>query len=374
VPRFITFDDLERLAIGAGILGTGGGGNPYLGKLHAQRLLREGKTITVVDPDEIDDESLVTSVGFMGAPVVSVERIKRGDEALLALRALEKHTGLTFDYIVPGEIGGSNSTAPMVVGAQAGLPVVDGDGMGRAFPELQMDTFSIYGIPPTPGAIADPREHVAIFDGIGDAQVLERYARSVTIGMGGSAGYAFPVMTGKQLKETVIPRTVSLAIKVGDAVLDARQHHCDPVEAVLGVTGGERLFVGKIVDVNRRLEGGFARGVLQIAGSDRSAGEQLVIDFQNENLIARTSVGKILAVVPDLICIVDVESAEPVTTEVLRYGLRVEVIGIPAPEPLKTPVALAVIGPNAFGYHDVEYVPLAGTFGRANGSTGSLVS
>lgn len=360
----VTIEDLERLAIGAGILGTGGGGNPYLGKVHAKHLVKQGFTITVVSPDEVPDEAVVTSVGYMGAPVVSVERIKRGDEPLMALRTLEKHIGRQVTHIVPGEIGGSNSTAPMVIGAMSGLPVIDGDGMGRAFPELQMDTFAIYGIPAAPAAIADPRGHVAIFDGFADGRVLERYARAVCIGMGGSAGYAFPVMSGAELRRTVIGGTITLAIAVGDAVIKARATHADPVEAVLSVTGGERLFHGKIVDVERRLVGGFARGVLQLQGMDRDAGRSLIIDFQNENLIARTADGEILAVVPDLICLVDADTAEPVTTEVLRYGLRVVALGIPAPAELKTPEALAVIGPAAFGYHDVEYRPLAGTYGQ----------
>ncbi len=360
----VDHDRLEELAIGAGILGTGGGGNPYLGKVHAQQLLKQGAVLQVVPPADVPDDALVTSVGFMGAPVVSVERIKRGDEPLVALRALERHIGRAFTHVVPGEIGGSNSTAPMIVGAMSGLPVIDGDGMGRAFPELQMDTWAIYGIPATPGAIADPRDHVAIFDGIADAAVLERYARSVTIGMGGSAGYAFPVMSGAELKRTVVPHTISLAIAVGAAVLVARQAKRDTIDAVLGVTGGERLFAGKIVDVERRLVGGFARGVLVLDGLGAHAGRSLRIDFQNENLIARTDRDEILAVVPDLICIVDAETAEPITTEVLRYGLRVEVLGIPAPNALKTPAALTVIGPAAFGYLDVPYHPLPGRFGN----------
>lgn len=354
---------LERLAIGAGILGTGGGGNPYIGKVHAKQLLAAGHTLTVVSPEEVADEALVTSVGFMGAPVVSVERIKRGDEPIVAMRALEKHIGRRFDYVVPGEIGGSNSTTPMVVGALTGLPVIDGDGMGRAFPELQMDTFSIYGVAAAPGAIADPRGHVAIFDGFTDATVLERYARSVTIGMGGSAGYAFPVMSGAELKRTVVGGTITLAIKVGEAVLNARGSHRDPVDAVLGITGGRRLFAGKISDVERRLVAGFARGVLKLDGTGSDNGRTLTIDFQNENLIARTDRNEILAVVPDLICLVDADTAEPITTELLRYGLRVVVLGIPAPEALKTPEALAVIGPAAFGYDDVPYLPMEGTYG-----------
>ena len=98
-------------------------------------------------------------------------------------------------------------------------------------------------------------------------------------------------------------------------------------------------------------------------GSRIGSGDSLRIDFQNENLIARTDGGEILAVVPDLICLVDEDSAEPITTEIVRYGLRVVVLGIPAPEMLKTQEALRVIGPEAFGYDGVTYVPLPGRFG-----------
>jgi len=359
---------LERIAIGAGVLGTGGGGNPYLGRLMAGRLLAEGATISIVAPEDVPDDALVVSVGGMGSPTVSIERLRRGDEPLVALRALERHLGRRFTHLVPGEVGGSNSTAPMVVAAQTGLPVIDGDGMGRAFPELQMETFAISGVRPTPAAIADPRGHVVVFDNIADAQTLERYARAVTIQMGGSTGYAFPVMTGAELKRTAIPHTLSLADRIGGAVLAARATHADAIAAVLAVAGGHRLFAGKVVDVNRRLEGGFARGELRLQGTGDDADSMLTIDFQNENLIARTADGDVLAVVPDLICLVDAETAEPVTTEVVRYGLRVVVLGIPAPEQLRTAEALAVVGPAAFGYVDVAYVPLSGLYGGGDGS------
>jgi DUF917 family protein len=170
-------------------------------------------------------------------------------------------------------------------------------------------------------------------------------------------------MSGAELKRTAIPRTMTLAARIGEAVLTARRSHADPVGAVLAVAGGQRLFAGKIVDVERRLVGGFARGVLRLEGSGGDAGRALRIDFQNENLIARTDAGEILAVVPDLICLVDADSAEPITTEIVRYGLRVVVLGIPAPPQLRTPQALAIVGPAAFGYPEVAYVPLPGRFG-----------
>jgi len=362
VPWELDETKLEALAIGAGILGTGGGGNPYYGKLHVRRLLRKGRRIRIVAPDEVPDDALVVSVGGMGAPTIGIERIHRGDEPLVALRALEQHLGRPATHLVPGEIGGANALRPMAVGALAGLPVVDGDGMGRAFPELQMDTFAIYGVPATPAALADIYHNVVLFPWLRDAITLERYARAVTIQMGGAAGFAFPAMTGSELRRVVIPFTVTLAVELGEAVLSARRRHRDPIEAALAVSGGCLLFRGKIVDVERRLAAGFARGTVRLEGLAEDRGSQLRIDFQNENLIAYRD-GEVVAVVPDLICLVDLETAEPVTTEVVRYGLRVAVLGIPAPASLRTPQALAVVGPAAFGYTDVTYRPLPGVYG-----------
>ena len=62
---------------------------------------------------------------------------------------------------------------------------------------------------------------------------------------------------------------------------------------------------------------------------------------------------------PDLICIIGLEDGEPIGTELLRYGLRVAVLGMPAPKELKTARALNVVGPKAFGY-DVPFLPMAG--------------
>jgi DUF917 family protein len=299
----------------------------------------------------------------MGSPTISFERLPRENEALNAIRALERHLGRMITHVVPSEIGGSNSTIPMVVAVQAGIPVIDADGMGRAFPELQMVTFCIGGVSPTPAALANYHGQAIVFDHIDDAVALERYARAVAIQMGGRAGYAFPAMSGRELKATAIPGTLSLAIRVGAAVLDARLAHRSPVDAICETSGGRVLFAGKVTDVRRELRGGFARGVVTIAGSGAFAGEVVRVDIQNEYLIARSGNGRILAVVPDLICLVDSDTGDPLTTEVLRYGLRATMIGIPAPPQLRTEAALRVVGPNAFGYDDVPYIALPGHYG-----------
>ncbi len=367
MERILTIEDLECIAIGAGILGTGGGGNPYLGKIRAIQFLKEGASIRVMSLDDLPDDALVTSVGGMGAPTVGIERIARGDETFRAMRGLERYIGRSFTHLIAGEIGGSNAIAPIIVAAQADLPVLDGDGMGRAFPELQMDTFMINGISPTPAVLADHNGHETVFANITDPTTIERYARAVTIQMGGGAGLAMPVMTAAEVRMAAIPGTMTLARTIGEAVLGSRDGKGDPVLAALSVTGGKRLFTGKITDVERRNEGGFAKGVLNIDGTGDFAGDRASIDFQNENLILRNARNEILAVVPDLICIVDEDTAEPITTEILRYGMRIAVLGIPAPVQLKTEAALRYVGPAAFGYPGVPYIPMPGIYGAAAG-------
>jgi hypothetical protein len=78
--------------------------------------------------------------------------------------------------------------------------------------------------------------------------------------------------------------------------------------------------------------------------------------FQNENLVAEVD-GQVRAIVPDLICVLEAESAEPITTETLRYGQRVVVVGISTPALMRTPEALAVFGPACFGL-DQPFVPV----------------
>lgn len=43
-------EDCECLAIGAGIMGCGGGGDPNLGRVLAQKMLKEGKDIRIINP------------------------------------------------------------------------------------------------------------------------------------------------------------------------------------------------------------------------------------------------------------------------------------------------------------------------------------
>lgn len=348
-------DNLEAIAMGAGILGTGGGGNPYIGQLRARQAIKEHGPVTVLDPEELPDDAQVICVGGIGAPTVGVEKV-RDLQSLYALRAIEEFTGKKATALISNEIGGSNSVEPLIPAAMTGLPVVDADGMGRAFPEFQMKTFFVYGVPCCPMAIADEKGNTVVIPETISPAWAERLARAITVQMGCVACYAVAPMTAEQVRRTAVLNTLSLARNLGDAVITARVRGEDPIESILGTCPGKILFNGKIADVDRRTTAGFARGSLSIEGLADYNGERLAIEFQNENLIARRD-GQIVCTVPDLICVVDSETGEPVTTELLRYGLRVIVLGLPAPDLWTTPEGLAVAGPRVFGY-DTDFSPI----------------
>jgi DUF917 family protein len=223
-----------------------------------------------------------------------------------------------------------------------------------------MVTPTLFGVAATPMAIADEKGNTAIITTI-DNRWTETFARTVTIDMGCSAMIALYAMSGKQVKEACVPRTISRVEGIGRAIREAHVAHRDPVEAVRAATDGHVVWRGKVADVARRTETGFARGEAVIAGSDRYDGRSLTVAFQNEFLIARDG-AEPLVTTPDLITILDAETGEPITTEELRYGFRVVVLGLPCDPRWRTPAGLKLVGPTYFGY-DVPFVPIEQRFG-----------
>jgi uncharacterized protein len=353
--RIIQADDLDDIAIGAAVLGTGGGGDPYIGMLMAKQAISMHGPVRLIDVDELADAALVVPAAMMGAPTVLVEKVPAGGELTDAFTKLEAYLGRRIDAVLCGEAGGMNSTTPFVVAAETGLPLVDGDGMGRAFPELQMVSFTLHGVRATPMVMADDKGNSVVLNTI-DNRWTERLARAATIEMGGSALIAFYAMDGATAKRAVLRGTVSQALAIGRALRAASEEQRDGVQAVVDHLGAFRLFAGKIVDVERRTIGGFARGEAVLEGIDGDSGERCRVAFQNEFLVASTE-DRVLASTPDLITILDADDGSPITTEALRYGFRVQVLGIPCDPQWRTPEGLELVGPAYFGY-DIPFVPV----------------
>jgi DUF917 family protein len=289
---------------------------------------------------------------MMGAPTIMVEKLLSGDEILSAVDAVVNYLGRPMTHTIPAEVGGVNSVFPFVVAARRGLPVIDADLMGRAFPELQMVIPTMYGISATPMAMADEKGNAVLMTTI-DNHWTERFARSVVIDMGASSMITLFALEGRQVKEATVHGTLGLSQELGRIVRETRAAHGDPVDAVRERLGGFRLFTGKIVDVSRRTEGGFARLEARLEGLGEDAGRTFTVSSQNEHLVAQGD--GVAASTPDLIMVFDTDSGEPITTEALRYGFRVTIVGAPCDPRWRSAAGLELAGPRYFGY-DVDYV------------------
>jgi hypothetical protein len=350
--RLLHEADIDDICLGAAILGTGGGGDPYIGGLITKRAISAHGPVRLLALDEVAADALIVTCGDMGAPTVGIEKLKAEHQPVDAVLALQKYLGRRVDAVMPFEAGGGNSVMPVYIAARLGLPVVDGDGMGRAFPEMQMLTFSVYGVPACPLAMADEHGNTVILE-VQDDRRAEFIGRGITIRMGARASIAGYAMDGETARRVAVPATTSLAQMIGRTLREARGAGRDPVDALIAYLAtthyqhARRLFSGKIADVARETRGGYAVGRVRIAPLGGDA-EALEITFQNENLVARQGEA-VRCIVPDLICILDAELATPITTERLRYGQRVTVLGISAPPIMRAPEALAAFGPAAFG-------------------------
>jgi len=358
--RLLDKQHIHDIAVGSAVLGTGGGGDPYLGKLAAQRTIDTYGPLRLVTVDELPDDTMVVFPFAIGSPVPFLERITLLDELALAYRAMTRYVGREIGALMSIEIGGMNSVLPFALGAKLGLPVIDGDCMGRAYPEIQMVTLTLFGHPAAPLAVADEHGNVVMIDTV-DNTWAERLARPVAVEMGAIAGGCGYPITVSDLKEAAVLGTVTYAESIGAAIRDAHRRHTEPIRAVLAATRGVRLFSGRIVDVQRRTERGWALGETRVAGLDGYEGREMAVRFQNEHLVAIED-GEVVASVPDLIAILDTERGDPITTENLRYGFRVTVIGIPCDPKWRTPAGIALGGPRHFGY-DIDFVPVEQRFG-----------
>lgn len=354
----VTLDDIEAIAIGAGILGTGGGGDPYLDSLQLRNTIKDLGPQTILDPQSLDDDDLLAVVGYIGAPTASIEKLQEGTELVRAVRLLEQHLGREINAIGIAEIGGGNAIGPIIAGLLAGLPTVDADGMGRAFPEVQMASFLFHDdVQVAPFAMVDAGINAVLVPHTVSDVWAERIARNLAVSMGATAGFAGMVMRGQQFKAYCVPYTLSLAHYIGRRVLAGRTAGDDIPAVIADSLQGQVIFRGKIIDVHRRTTQGFARGTLTLQ-SHGATNDQLYIEFQNEFLIAYLN-NNVTVTVPDMICIVTEDTGQPIATELLRYGMRVAVLAVPGAAQLKTSKALQVVGPRAFGY-DVDFMPLAG--------------
>ena len=251
------------------------------------------------------------------------------------------------------EAGGMNTLVPLAIAGELGVPVIDADSMRRAFPQIEMTTFTLAGIKAAPLAVADEKGNLCIFETTTN-QVAETLARAAVINLGLANAITCYSMTAAMIVKHGIHGSMTYCMELGRHLSAVQRGEPDAFATFLRFAEAKHVFSGKIVDIDRRTTAGFARGTV-ILEHISEPGRTMRIEIQNEYLIAFDGEAPVLTV-PDLISMLDHETATPITTETLAYGQRLDVIGMPCAPEWHQPGMLDLVGPRAFGY-DLDYVP-----------------
>lgn len=358
--------DVEPLLAGLAILGTGGGGNPEWGRLILDNDLARGRAWTVASLDEVAEDALVVCAGMMGS-VKAIESI--GFAALLerwesdfplitVVRAMERLLGRPVDAVVPFEAGGLNSPVVLTLGARLGVPVVDGDALGRSAPETQMTSWHGHGVAITPMPLADSVGNVVIVTQAAQPTAVDEIGRLV-LGRGGHLGAnAHHPLSGSQLRATTIPGTFSRALALGRAVAEAD----DPIGVARAQLGAWPLFSGRITALREEERLGFYFTTAHLAGEGPDAGSSARLIIKNETMALYRD-ERPVAIFPDPIYLLDPATGRGLMSVELREGTSLSLLGAAAHPRLREAATAsdqgrAAFSPDRYGQPDLVYRPI----------------
>lgn len=363
--KTLSRQDLYDILYGCTILGTGGGGSLQKGLELIEDALSKGKRFRLVDFSEVPDDAWIATPYMCGSvsPITPELEAQYADlprlsepEPYLAYRALEDYFGQEFYGVISTELGGGNTAEAFYVAALLDRYIIDADPAGRSVPELQHSTYCIYNLPIYPLACANQFGDVAILPKVVNDLRAEAMVRAMAVVSKNRIGVADHPAQAKVLRHAVIRGAISQAWKIGKAYREAKEKGEPVSEYVAAAGGGFVLFKGRVIKHHYDTIEGFTVGDVYLQGEGQYKDSQYHIWFKNEHIISWRD-GKVDVTVPDLICLFNDETLEPNLNPYFYEGMRVSVIGLPAPEPWRTPRGLELFGPKHFGF-DIAYKPL----------------
>lgn len=366
-----TQQECEDFVRGLCFMGAGGGGRPNRGLKLLLDQLEAGREIEWVDVDSLPDEAwtaTVAGMGGRGGEVDEEELAKLGcvEEKydslglmVAAVQALEDFAGIRVEAIVPGEIGGGNVPAPIVAALELGLPVVDGDyAGGRAIPELPQTIAEIRGVPVYPLSFVTRWGDVMILKDTVSTAMADRIGRMMCVAAYGGVGVSWYLLQIKDVKEVLAAGTLTQALKVGQAIREARQKGADPLAEAVKAVDGWLLFEGELIATEIADEQSYAFGLGShtLKGLGSYEGHTFRIWYKNEYHLSWMD-DRPFVTSPDSLIMVDLKTGEPATSYDFSVGDQVAVIGRKAHPVHRTAKGIELLGPRHFGF-DLDYVPI----------------
>lgn len=362
--------EVEDFVRGCTFYGTGGGGLPSNGIDSLMSEIEKGNKVGWIDVNEIDDDAITVCPFLMGSIAPHTDEVKKEMKGFgltdsvnkekerlgKAVAELSKYTGKKIGAVVPIELGGANTPGPLAAGILNGIPCVDGDYTGRAIPEILQTTPYINGKVLWPVASVDEFDNICIIDKAINYRMVERIGKLIASGAYGLAGQAGFLMTGKEMKEIIIPGTLTECYELGKMIRASRENDLNPIDEIIKKLDGYLLAKGTVTGKDTEDKLGYYWGTHTIIGKEEFKDNIYKIWFKNENHIMWEN-DKPIITSPDIIVVVDAKTGEPYANPVLKVGDEVCVIGLKAREIFKSEKGIGVLGPRYFGY-DIDYMPI----------------
>jgi hypothetical protein len=369
-----TVQDCEDFISGCRFMGTGGGGGVDWGLGMLRAALDDGLALEWTDVADIPDDAWTCTAFGMGSIAPQDDSTTKAIEALglvdrlgfnamaQAVRELAAYTGRPISVIVPSELGAGNTPAPLVSAARLGMACVDGDYAGRAIPDEMQGTPYLYGKTSHPLASVDHWGDVVILKEATNPFMLERIGKLLSVAAYGSTYQAATLLPATEMKEIVVPGTLTRSLELGRAMRRAREAGADPIAAAAAKTGGHLLFEGRVSGKDWEDRDGYMFGTTSIEGSGRFAGHAMQVWFKNENHVSWLD-GAPWVCSPDLVVIADRRTGEGFTNTLIDAGDEVAVVGVRGLEGFRSERGLGCAGPRYFGF-DIDYRPIEELLGR----------
>ena len=363
--------EVEDFVRGCTFYANGGGGLPENGIGSLMSEIERGGKVGWVDISEIPDDHLAVCPFLMGSIAPHDEDTlkemagfgfvnginKEKDRLAKAIQELEAYTGKKLDVVVPIELAGANTSGAISAGNFLGMLAVDGDYCGRAIPEILQITPYLMKKDYLPISSVDEWGNVCIIKNSTNLRVAERIGKLISAGAYGLAGQAGFIMTGKELKETVIAGTMTESYELGKFIRETRETGGNVVEQLSKRLGAWVVTEGEVVSVEDEDRIGYYWGTTTIRGQGQFNGDEVKIWFKNENHLCWKN-GQPLVSSPDLICVVDKTTGEPVPNPKMKSAHEVAVLVFPCKPQLREERIKNVLCPKYFGFEDIDYVPV----------------
>ena len=360
----LSLQDLDDILHGATILGAGGGGDIEEGQTLIKEAHEAGKRFQLASIEEVPDDALICTPYLLGAisPMTPEEEREYGGLArsdtrniLTAYRGFQQYLNKSFYGTTPCEMGGSNTAVAFYCAAMHDHVIVDADPAGRAVPEITHSTYYFAGLPASPIYAANEFGETFVLNNIIDDQRAETVVRALCQVSRNDIAAIDHALEMRVLKNVLIPGTISKALRLGQTWRNAKTQTNLP-EIVSEISKGQVAFRGVVSEVEYHTIDGFTKGFFAIDGTGTFSKQTFRTMVKNENLVGWLN-NEVYVTIPDLICLFDTATGEPVSNPHVVKGQAVSVVLLPAPEEFTSAKALSVFGPSYAGI-DAEYRPV----------------